>query len=405
MQGSGTARVTTTAATLDVMSAMAADGNAGWVTLPADAYCNPEIHALEMERIFRAGWIAVGRVDEVSEPGSYLAREIVGTPVALVRDHKRHLRIFANICRHRWMKVLAGRGRKAVITCPYHAWTYGLDGRLRRAPGMECHPAFDADETRLEELSFEVWHGFVFVNLDGRAGPLAPRLAGLEDTVRAYDLDGWITARTLDLGEVPWDWKVMQDNGECYHHEGLHPETFQTVFPGERTGTTCGDDWILQWSPAREERLETLADGTRVMPGCYFEPLAGLDTFHRTHFVLVYVLPNYLIYLQPDCGIMIRFLPVAAGRSHMEVDLLVPESARRHSDFDARLDRFETFFHRFNDEDVPANTEIQKALESGRATPAPLSRHEEHNRHVAWWVASRLTRASCRQSGSPHSGK
>lgn len=391
MQGRHGAQAARTAATLEAMSAMAADGNAGWVTLPVDAYCNPDIHVLEIERIFRAGWIAVGRTDEVREPGSYLAREIVGTPVALVRDHDGCLRVFANICRHRWMRVLEGRGRKAVITCPYHAWVYGLDGCLRRAPGMECHPGFDAAATRLEELSFEVWHGFVFVNLDGRAGPLAPRLAGVEDTLRPYGLDDWITARTLDLGEVPWGWKVMQDNGECYHHEGLHPETFQTVFPGEKTGTTCGDDWILQWSPAREESLETLADGTRVMPGCYFEPLDGLDTFHRTHFVLVYVLPNYLIYLQPDCGIMIRFLPVDAGRSHMEVDLMVPESARRLVDFDARLDRFEAFFHRFNDEDVPANTAIQKALESGRATRALLSRHEQHNRHVAWWVASRIT--------------
>ncbi len=382
-----------TARTLETMAAMAADGNEAWLTLPPDAYCNPEIHALEIERIFRAGWIAIGRADEVRKPGSYVAREVVGTPVAMVRDQAGVLRVFANICRHRWMKVLDGRGRKAVITCPYHAWVYGLDGRLRASPGMERHPAFEAASERLEELAFEIWQGFVYVNLDGRAPPLAGRLESFDRTLAGYRLDTWVTARTLEFGEVPWDWKVMQDNGECYHHAGLHPETFQVVFPGERTGTTCDGDWIFQWAPAREEELETLANGEKVMPGCFFEPLEGLDDFQRTSFLLFYVLPNYLIYMQPDCGLQIRFLPVAAGRSAMEADLLVPESAMALPDFDARLERFAAFFHRFNDEDTPVNAAIQRALQSGRARPAFLSHREAHNRHVAWWVAQKLTAA------------
>jgi len=360
-------------------------------SIGADCYIDPGYLEVEREQIFRRSWQFLCHEEALREPGSYVTASFQGRSIVAVRGMDGALRAFYNVCKHRGHELLKGAGTTRLITCPYHAWVYGLDGCLRRSPGMECHPGFDAAATRLEELSFEVWHGFVYVNLDGRAGPLAPRLMGLEDTLRPYGLDSWITVRTLDLGEAPWGWKVMQDNGECYHHAGLHPQTFQTVFPGEETGTSCGDDWILQWSPAREESLETLADGTSVMPGCFFEPLDGLDTFHRTHFVLVYVLPNYLIYLQPDCGIMIRFLPVDAGRSHMEVDLLVPESACRLADFDARLDRFEAFFHRFNDEDVPANSAIQKALESGRATRALLSRHEQHNRHVAWWVASRLT--------------
>ena len=301
----------------------------------------------------------------------------------MVRDHGGRLRVFANICRHRWMQVLEGQGRKAVITCPYHAWVQGLDGRLRRAPGMEHHP--DSMPRQHASRSSPSRSGTVSSSSILTVVPhLSQRACGALETLRADDLDSWMTARTLNLGKVPWNWKVMQDNGECDPHEGLHPETFQRVFPGERTGTTCGDDWILQWSPARDETLEGRADGTRVMPGRFFEPLDGLDTFHRTHFVLVYVLPNYLIYLQPDCGIMIRCLPVTATLSHMEVDLLVPENISKMKELNDCLDRFERFFHRFNDEDMPANTAIQKALERGRASRAPLSRHEQHNRHVAW---------------------
>lgn len=382
-----------TRATLQAMAAMAADGNAGWTTLPPDAYCNPEIFALERERIFRAGWIALGRADEVAEAGTYVARDVLGEPLAMVRGHDGQLRVFSNMCRHRWMRLLEGSGRKAVLTCPYHAWAYGLDGRLRRAPDMERHPCFDAENVRLAEIRHELWQGFVYVNLDGRAAPLAARLADLEPRIAAYGLKDWVTARTIDCGEIPWDWKVMQDNGECYHHEGLHPQTFQTVFPGEDSGEAIGEDWTFLWTPARTELLEPGPDGA-VMPDLFFEPLQGLDDFQRRNFLLVYVLPNFFIYLQPDCGFLIRVVPVAAGRSAMAADILVPKAARALPDFTDRLDRLTAFFHRFNNEDTPANTAIQAALESGRAEAAPLSRLEAHNRHVAWWVARHLTRGT-----------
>ena len=379
-----------TAATLSAMADMAADGNAAWMTLPPDAYCNPEIFALEKEKIFRAGWIALGRADEVAQAGAYVTRDVLGVPLAMVRGHDGVLRVLSNMCRHRWMRLLEGKGRKAVLTCPYHAWTYGLDGRLRGAPGMERHPCFEAGDIRLEEVRHEVWQGFVYVNLDGKADALAPRLTDLEPHLANYRLADWVTAATVDCGEIPWDWKVMQDNGECYHHEGLHPRTFQETFPGEEAGALTGADWTLLWTPAREHLLED-GPGGKVMPGLFFEPLSGLDDFQRRNFLLIYVLPNFFIYLQADCGLLIRVVPVAAGRCTMAADVLVPAAARELPDYAERLARFTAFFERFNDEDTPINTAIQKALESGHAHVAPLSHLEAHNRHVAWWVARVLT--------------
>ncbi len=379
-----------TRATLAAMAAIADEANAGWTTLPPDAYCNPEIFALEKETIFRAGWIALGRADEVARPGSYVARDVLGVPLAMVRGHDGVLRVFTNMCRHRWMRLLEGSGRKAVLTCPYHAWAYGLDGRLRNAPDMERHPCFETSEVRLEEVAHELWQGFVYVNLDGAAAPLAPRLADLDPHIAAYGLADWTTAATVDCGEIPWDWKVMQDNGECYHHAGLHPQTFQETFPGEEAGAEIGRDWTLLWTPARENLLQEGPDGA-VMPDLFFEPLTGLDDFQRRNFLLIYVLPNFFIYLQPDCGLLIRVVPVAAGRCTMAADVLVPPGARELPDYAERLARFTAFFERFNDEDTPVNTAIQKALESGHAHSAPLSHLEAHNRHVALWVARALT--------------
>ena len=103
--------------TLEAMAAVASDGNAGWLTLPPDAYCNPEIFALEKETIFRPGWIALGRADEVEQAGAYVARDILGEPLAMVRGHDGELRVFSNICRHRWMSLLGGAGGKAEWTC------------------------------------------------------------------------------------------------------------------------------------------------------------------------------------------------------------------------------------------------------------------------------------------------
>ena len=381
----------TTSQTLETMASMAAEGNAGWRTLPPDAYCNPEIHALERERIFRAGWIAIGRADQAAEAGAYVTREILGEPIVMLRGNDGELRVFSNICRHRWMKLLEGSGRKAVITCPYHAWVYGLDGALRRAPDMDQHPDFDPASCALETLHHEIWQGFVYVNLDCKADGLAPRLADLDPRIAAYNLDNWVTADTVDCGIIPWDWKVMQDNGECYHHAGLHPQTFQDVFPGEEAGAVTGDEWSMLWTPARQEVLEKTGSGEAVMPGCYFTPLEGLDDFQRTNFLLIYVLPNFFIYLQPDCGLLIRVEPVEAGRSRMAADVLVPASARERPDYSEQLAAFTAFFNRFNDEDGPVNTAIQKALETGRAGQAPLSHLEAHNRHVAWWVSRKLT--------------
>ncbi|MBN33526.1 MAG: hypothetical protein CMM46_01870 [Rhodospirillaceae bacterium] len=380
-----------TVATLDEMARVAADGNAGWMSLPPESYTDPDIYRLEIEKIFKTTWLNIGRIDEVSQRGSYVAHEVAGTPIAMVRGQDDQLRVFANICQHRWMKLLEGKGRKAVITCPYHAWAYGTDGVLRRAPGMEQHPSFKPDCVRLEKLNHEIWQGFVFVNLDGKAAPLAPRLTGLDERISEFRLESWSTARTINHGEVPWDWKVMQDNGECYHHEGLHPQTFQKVFPGERSRCVVDGDWIFQWNPAREEILETSAAGEKVFPGLFFKPMDGLTEFQRTNFHLFYVLPNYLFYVQPDCGIAIRCLPTGSGRMHMETDLLVPPGARDLPDFEERLDQLDAFFNTFNDEDTTANSAIQKALDSGRAHRAPLSHLEAHNRHVAWWIADKLT--------------
>ncbi|MSP81886.1 MAG: aromatic ring-hydroxylating dioxygenase subunit alpha [Alphaproteobacteria bacterium] len=377
---------------LDSLRTIAADGNAGWTTLPPAAFGSDALFALEQERVFKAGWICVGRADQVAHPGDYMALDVVGEPIVLVRDLAGELRVLSNLCRHRWMSVCLGSGNAKVLSCPYHAWTYRLDGRLWAAPEMDRHPTFDKTKVALPPIRHAVWQGFVYVNLDGGAELLAPQLAPVDARIAAYDLAGWVTAATQDCGEYPWDWKVMQDNGECYHHLGLHRDTFEANYPGRASGTwDNGGIFTYLWAPARPETRVKGGDGLDYVPGMEFPPMPGLDEGQRTSFLLVFVLPNFFIYLQPDLVMNMRVFPVAAGRIRLFADFIVRPEARALPDFQARLDRAIAFFNRFNDEDVVANSAIQRNLGSRFAAAAPLSTLEHHNRHFARWVAKQLT--------------
>jgi len=196
----------------------------GW-TLPASWYSEPAVLELELERIFTAAWQYVGPAEKVSGPGSYLASVAGQIPVVVTRAHDGELRGFVNVCRHRGHVVAQGAGCRATLQCPYHAWTYELDGTLRRAPRSERESRFDASELSLLPVAVDAWGPFVFVNPAPGASPLADALGELPQIVARSGLD-------LDNlrfhSHVPWEqpvnWKVALENYlECYHCPVAHP--------------------------------------------------------------------------------------------------------------------------------------------------------------------------------------
>ena len=374
---------------LDSFHAIADSANREWRTLPPKAYYSPEVFQLEKERIFRAHWLCIGRTDQVANPGDYMALEVVGEPVVLVRDLGGELRVLSNVCRHRWMQICSGSGNRNLLVCPYHAWTYELDGRLRGAVEMHDCPGFDPENIALPIIRHEVWQGFVYINLDGNAEPLTPQLRQVDEAIAEFELGTWEVVQTIDCGEYPWDWKVMQDNGECFHHVGAHRETFEPNYPARGTIVRCEGPTIIQWCPSHVQRRVQGDDGLEYAP-LYFKPKSGLTETQRTCFMLVYVLPNFFIYLQPDYGMKLRVFPIASGKIHMFTDFLVPPCAREIAGFEQRLSQVVDFFNTFNDEDYAVNSAIQEGLRSAWAMPAPLSHLEAHNRHVARWIAEQL---------------
>ena len=158
-------------------------------TLPWDWYVDPGVLRLEQTQIFERFWQYAARADQVAAPGSFAATFAGHVPVVVVRGKDGALRAFVNVCRHRGHLLCDGHGRRETIQCPYHAWTYDLDGRLRAAPRADREPGFDADALGLVPVAAEAWGPFVFVNPDPEATPLAEQLGELPRLLAAGGLD------------------------------------------------------------------------------------------------------------------------------------------------------------------------------------------------------------------------
>jgi choline monooxygenase len=195
-------------------------------TLPYDWYTDPAVLRVEQERVFARSWQYAARLDQVAEPGQ-LTTAYAGTlPVVLARARDGELRGFVNVCRHRGHPLCEGDDRRETIQCPYHAWTYGLDGSLRSAPRSDREAGFDRSALALVPVSVAAWGPFVFVNPDPEAAPLADHLGDLPARLADGGLD--VHALRFHSRDVADDyacnWKVCVENFlECYHCSVAHP--------------------------------------------------------------------------------------------------------------------------------------------------------------------------------------
>jgi phenylpropionate dioxygenase-like ring-hydroxylating dioxygenase large terminal subunit len=193
-------------------------------TLPWSWYVDPAVLQLEQERIFRRFWQYVGRTDEIEEAGSYQTTRAGNVPVLLVRDREGTLRAFLNVCRHRGSIVCKGSGKRETLQCPYHAWTYGLDGRLVAAPRADREGGLDPD-LGLMQLQLDTWGPFIFVNPDPDAPPLSEVLEDVPERIAeaGIDVDALRFVRRAEA-EYAANWKICSENFlECYHCPVAHP--------------------------------------------------------------------------------------------------------------------------------------------------------------------------------------
>ncbi len=199
------------------------------LSLHADAYVEPEWLEVEQSRVFAASWQWVTHVETLRRPGAYVAVEVAGMPIAVVRDASNILRAFYNVCQHRAHELLSGSGHLEAIVCPYHGWTYELNGRLaraRRAPNL-----IQPESICLAEVQVEEFGGFVYVNLDPSAAPLAVQSESLGDEIAHYapDVEQLTHVRRFNY-DIASNWKNVVDNFlECYHCHVAHRDFVSLV--------------------------------------------------------------------------------------------------------------------------------------------------------------------------------
>ena len=201
-------------------------------TLPYDWYADPAVLRLEQRHVFARSWQYAARLDQVAEPGRLTTAWAGSLPLVLARARDGELRGFVNVCRHRGHLLCDGDARREAIQCPYHAWTYGLDGSLRNAPRADREPGFDRDALGLVPVAVEVFGPFVFVNPDTGAAPLADALGDLPAHLAegGIDVDALRFHSRAESGDYACNWKICVENFlECYHCSVAHPALAQVL--------------------------------------------------------------------------------------------------------------------------------------------------------------------------------
>jgi choline monooxygenase len=251
-------------------------------SLPWAWYADPDVLRREGRRIFARSWQYVGHTGQVPEDGSFFAACVGEIPVVATRASDGELRAFLNVCRHRGHVVASGSGRRETLQCPYHAWTYGLDGGLRAAPRSDREPGFELDELGLAPVQVDTWGPFIFVNPDVDAEPLADALADMpERLAEILDIDA-LEFRFRTEYELETNWKIACENFlECYHCAVAHPgftaavDVSPDAYRLEAQGLVSS-----QFGPLRRNGDSFLADGE--VPRSQFHflwPNFGINVF------------------------------------------------------------------------------------------------------------------------------
>lgn len=350
-------------------------------TLPPRCYRDREFYELEAEHVLRKQWLSVGRVDQVAEPGDFYTLDLLGEPLIIVRDKAGEIRALSNVCAHRWMPVAEGSGNRNSFQCPYHFWSYGLDGRLIGAPEMQRADGFDRSQCELPSLRLELWQGFIFVNFDAAAEPLAPRLEGLLPHVEPYRLAEQRSTPTLDY-ECPWNWKVSIENGsESYHHLGLHRDILEEMLPAARSEIQPGRTaYSIYWNPTRDgQDLPTL-----------FSAPSGLSPRQRSALQLITIYPCTLFFMMPDHTAWLQLVPQNASHHRLHYVPLVHADALNAPDADAKLDILRKTLDAVHQQDMTGCAAVYRGMGSALARPGRISHLEETIWQFQNWLLDQI---------------
>jgi Rieske 2Fe-2S family protein len=343
----------------------------GQRTLPGRYYVSPEVYGEEQERILTQRWLCVGREAELAQPGDYVLRSVAGESLVVLRGQDGGVRAFYNVCRHRGTRLCAAeRGRLSeTIQCPYHAWTYTLEGTLIGAPHMNEVPGFEKRDYPLHAVALASWEGFLFINLARDPEPLAQAFAPLEGRFSRFNLARLRSGRRTDY-EVRANWKlIFQNFSECLHCPVIHPGL------AKLTPYTSGENDLFEGPYLGGYMVITAPGGSLTLSGRACGPAVSdlpAEDQRRVYFYSIF--PNMLLSLHPDYVMFHTLWPEASDRTRITCEWLFHPDAFGQPGFDP--EDAVTFWDETNRQDWNICERSQLGIASRAYEPGPYSPRE-----------------------------
>lgn len=357
-------------------------------TLPPELYTSPDVLAFETEALFMKEWLCVGRAERIPNVGDWFTVTIVDEPLIIARNKNGEVCAMSAVCQHRAMQVCEGEGNSTTFKCPYHHWNYGLDGRLLGAPAMERTEAFDKADFGLPQLKVEEWLGFVFVNFDPDAAPLAPTLERYSPFVHNYDLENAICPGTFTLEGMPWNWKVMFENfNDGYHANRLH-QYVQDFCPSSMS------EFPVPWEDDSNVIFRTggythIDGGFNATHRVIMEVFPDLTDEERTRSTFALMPPTLCFGTAPDQCFFFLIRPTGPETIDVEIGYIFHPSALEDPLFEQKMALSDAGVQVFVDQDQDATTKVQRGLRSRFAPRGRYSWQEESHIQFNRWLVQR----------------
>ncbi|MEO1066351.1 MAG: SRPBCC family protein [Pseudomonadota bacterium] len=349
--------------------------------MPKSVYTSEEFAHAEIEHIFKKDWFCAGRAETLREPGDYITFDLAGQPIMVIREKDGTLRAQSNVCLHRMSTLLHGSGNTKTIVCPYHAWTYNLDGTMRGAPGMGRNEAFCKDKLRLPQVRLEIWLGWIMVTLNPDAPSVASELQEAAAMVEDYDLGSYV--QTFSETHV-WNtnWKVLAENFmESYHLPVCHAGTIGWSVDLEKMDCPTSPPTFNYHTILKDPEFKLSvahAENTR------------LKGERRITTYLISIYPSLMITLTPGYFWYLSLHPEGPGRVRILYAGGMSPDFANDPDGEAMLATTKTLLDDVNEEDRGCTERVYRGLCSDLAVPGPLSHLERPNYDFAKYIASRV---------------
>ncbi len=355
--------------------------------MPPEMYTSDAIAQLEQERIFNRQWLCAGRADSISKAGEYLSYQLGSQPVIIIRQEDDSIAAFANVCRHRMMQLLQGETGECpnkMIVCPYHAWTYGINGQLVGAPYMQDRPKFDKADYSLASVRCEIWEGWIYLTLNPDLESVATQLAELYEVCAPYQMGNYVQIVQQDH---VWktNWKMLTENFmEGYHLPVTHRATVGGHFNADNTQFSS-----LPPNPAFT--YQTFTKESTAPVGNAHSSNTRLTGDQRITSVLPTIFPSHMITLAPDHLWYLSLQPL--GRDQVNIRFgaaLAPEVLDNCEDPEFFISDVIEFLEKVNEEDRGVVEGIYKGSQAPLSTAGPLCWLERENHEFTQYVASHL---------------